>query len=676
MKHPDNKFPEANIHWREGLPVSREFDDVYFSRASGIAETRYVFLQQNRLPERWLENSRETFTIGETGFGTGLNFLTAASLWLQHRPGNTLHFVSAEKFPLSKADLEQSLQLWPELAELGDELLDQYPHAIAGVHRLKLAGGSVLLTLLYGDAAEMFSSLKGSDHPMFSRIGNPVIDAWFLDGFAPAKNPQMWTGELFQAIADLSDSGTTFSTFTAAGVVRRGMLAAGFATRKVEGFGDKREMLCGEMTEAPQKVVDQSQLQPAIFNASHQPPWYLLCRPAKPDAAIVIGGGIAGCATARALAERGIRVTLIERHKDLAQEGSGNPQGILYPKLSHKSSPLARFGLAALSNAIRFHRQHLNACGLLVLAEPGSNPDKFSKITQSHPESLVKLIGGETLQVIAGLELACEEALYFPELGWINPADVCESLVSHPAISLLRAEVASIRQNRLRHWHALDAKESVIASAEVMVIACATNTARFSQTAHLPLKAIRGQISTVPETTASSRLKTVICGEGYLAPAVNGHHTLGATYDLNNTDTGLREEDHHSNLRQLAATDPDLGEIFSGIDTGRISGRAAVRCTTPDYLPIAGPAPVLESYLEDYALLKKNARSHIPLLGRHWQGLYLNCGHGSRGMSYAPLCAELLASQICAEVPPMELDLRKVIHPGRFIIRDLKRNKI
>ncbi|MDX2463689.1 MAG: bifunctional tRNA (5-methylaminomethyl-2-thiouridine)(34)-methyltransferase MnmD/FAD-dependent 5-carboxymethylaminomethyl-2-thiouridine(34) oxidoreductase MnmC [Porticoccus sp.] len=697
--HPQKMFTEAQIEWDStGLPKAKLFNDVYFNSDGGIDESRYVFMTHNALSQRWNKMSGDSFTIGETGFGTGLNFLVAAKTWLEQSTQNnktdtaigTLHFVSVEKFPLSKTDLQRALRLWPELSELAEELIQLYPPPVAGIHRLHLANHRIILTLMYGEAQDMFSAIKSSDHPLFHRHNNPVIDAWFLDGFSPAKNPDMWSDALFQTMADLSQPHTTFSTFTAASSVRRGLEQVGFDVEKIQGFQNKREILCGKFTNITPQKTSEIDWTPAPFSSPYQSPWYLTPAIKKPETTIVIGGGIAGCATARALANRGIAVTLIERHKKVAQEGSGNPQGILYPKLSTSTSDLARFGTAALVNASRYYNNFLNdnksgkQCGVLVLPHSIQDKELFEQITQLFPSEFVQLLTTEQLDQQVGLPLTNKFGLFFPKLGWIKPPTVCQLLTEHPLITLQTAEVTGIRSEpksqkssnqQTNCWQALDETGGVIATAPVIVIACGFDSSKFSQTNHLPLKKIRGQITAMPATNKSGALKTVLCGEGYIAPAVDGVHTLGATYNLGETITTVRSEDHQANMQQLATTDTALAEKFDELDIDHLPGRAAFRCTTPDYLPVAGPAPKLDDYLQDYQLMRKNARAHIPIEGSTWQGLYINIGHGSRGLSYAPLCAELVASQICGEVPPMELDLQQSLHPGRFIIRDIKRNK-
>lgn len=226
--------PLLTLDWRDGLPYSSVFDDVYFSSDDGWAETHYVFMAGNQLPQRWQILANETFNIVETGFGTGLNFWCAVLAWLTHAPQQTqLHFTSLEKYPISLSDMRSAIALWSDLMPLAGHFLQQYAHINQGENRLLLADGRVKLDLWIGDVAKVMPQLT------------VPCDAWFLDGFAPAKNPDMWQPELFWHMARLSKTGATFATFTSAGAVRRSLQQAGFAVQKQAGFGRKREMLFG-----------------------------------------------------------------------------------------------------------------------------------------------------------------------------------------------------------------------------------------------------------------------------------------------------------------------------------------------------------------------------------------------------------------------------------------------
>ncbi len=230
----------ASLKWRDGTPYSDIFDDVYFSASDGLAESRYVFLQGNDLPARFA--SADHFTIGETGFGTGLNFLLSLAAWRESAPPAAhLHYLSVEKHPLSIADLRRVSRLWPALAAPAEELLSLYPPLLGGRHQLQLRDGRVTLTLLLGDALALLPDVQ------------TVVDAWYLDGFAPAKNPAMWSAGVLREVARLSRPGTSFATFTAAGAVRRELQAAGFTVHKRAGFGRKREMLAGQMKHTPSR---------------------------------------------------------------------------------------------------------------------------------------------------------------------------------------------------------------------------------------------------------------------------------------------------------------------------------------------------------------------------------------------------------------------------------------
>ena len=228
-----------HIEWRDGQPYATKFQDVYFSTDHGLQETEYVFLQGNALTQRWQNLAQQTFTIAETGFGTGLNFLCAAKLWLELAPKNAqLHFISTEKYPLSQADITQALALWPELSLISTPFMAEYTRALQSGTPLMLFESRIKLNLLIGDATLSLQALK---------LNNTSVDAWFLDGFSPAKNPEMWQQALFAQIAALSHTQSTFSTFTSAGHVRRGLITAGFAVQKKTGFGKKREMLTGSL---------------------------------------------------------------------------------------------------------------------------------------------------------------------------------------------------------------------------------------------------------------------------------------------------------------------------------------------------------------------------------------------------------------------------------------------
>ncbi len=220
----------------KGAPRSKEFDDVYFSAADGLAETRFVFLEKNNLPEAF--SGQERFTIFETGFGTGLNFLAAWTLFQEHREGEqSLHFISVEKYPLSGQEIEKYLQPFAdEFPEHLQKLIECYPERLSqGRHEIEL-GEAVHLSLIIGDVNEVMMEVADQ------------VDCWFLDGFKPSSNPEMWSEALFSNMARLSKTGASFATFTAAGFVKRGLRAAGFEVQKVRGFGTKRDMLIGQFS--------------------------------------------------------------------------------------------------------------------------------------------------------------------------------------------------------------------------------------------------------------------------------------------------------------------------------------------------------------------------------------------------------------------------------------------
>ncbi|PUA27217.1 MAG: bifunctional tRNA (5-methylaminomethyl-2-thiouridine)(34)-methyltransferase MnmD/FAD-dependent 5-carboxymethylaminomethyl-2-thiouridine(34) oxidoreductase MnmC [Cellvibrio sp. 79] len=670
----------AQLHWDEdGQPLSSVFGDVYFSRANGLEETRHVFLQHNQLAQRWQALPETTqFTIAETGFGSGLNFLAAWELWLATAPTSAqLHFVSVEKFPLTKDDLVRSLALWPQLQSLSQQLIDSYPCMIGeGFHRLSFMDGRIKLTLIINDAARGFLQLLTTTDPLYSAY-SPKVDAWFLDGFAPSKNPQMWSEDLFSCIHQLSKAGTTAATFSAAAIVKKGLKFAGFTLEKVAGFGRKREMLKASMAD---NNCDYFYPQPAYKSSSPFPsPWSINANPnihAKKQA-IIIGAGLAGCTSARALAERGWKIILLERNSAIASEASGNPQGVLYAKLSHKEEAQAEFNLASMQFAQAFYSSRWEnigeKSGVLQLAHCTSEQLLQTQLREkfSSANELVQFVSAPQASEIAGTPLDFD-AIHFPNAGWINPTKLCVQLVQHPLIQVITATNALDIERDDGNWYI---NNNPALRAPVVIIANARDAQHFKQIRHLPIKSIRGQITYLPATTASKKIKTVICSEGYIAPAKDGIHCTGATFNLKEESAELRIEDHQTNLENLHEPLKDLVDEWENQDKNLLGGRVAFRCTLPDYLPAVGPVADEISMLNNFAPLRKNARAFIQDTGKYLPGLYLNIGHGSRGLAYTPLCAEILAAHINNEPFPIANELVNALNPARFLIRDLIKNK-
>ncbi|WP_296127192.1 bifunctional tRNA (5-methylaminomethyl-2-thiouridine)(34)-methyltransferase MnmD/FAD-dependent 5-carboxymethylaminomethyl-2-thiouridine(34) oxidoreductase MnmC [Pseudomonas sp. Ga0074129] len=654
---PDNALPHARLEWDEqGQPLSSEFADVYFSNENALAETRYVFLANNQLTERFNAlTAHEQFVIGETGFGTGLNFLCAWQLFEQHAvAGARLHFVSVEKYPLSKADLQRALALWPELASYAEQLLAQYVALHPGFQRMVLAGGRIVLTLLIGDALELFGQLDAK------------IDAWFLDGFAPAKNPDMWTPELFAQLARLSHSDTTLGTFTSTGYVRRRLNDAGFKMKRVPGLGKKWEVLKGTFIGTADSAGK---------------PWFARPTPVTGErTALVIGAGLAGCATAASLAQRGWQVTLLERHHGIAQEASGNPQGVLYLKLSAHHTALSRLIVSGYGHTRRvlehLHKgQDWDNCGVLQLAFDAKEAQRQAQLATAFPADLLVELTQAEAEDKADIALT-SGGLFYPEAGWVNPPALCQWLSQQPSIDLQLHQQALELRRVDDQWHAWNG-EQLLASASVVILASAAEIKGFEQAAHLPLKRIRGQITRLPATATSRALSTVVCAEGYIAPVREDEHTLGASFDFNSDDLTLNSADHASNLQLLEEISPALSSSLNAaaLDHEHLQGRAAFRCTSPDYLPIVGPLADATAFADAYAVLSKDARQ-VPNITCPWlDGLYINSGHGSRGLITAPLSGELIAAWLNDEPLPVPVDVAQACHPNRFALRTLIRNK-
>jgi tRNA 5-methylaminomethyl-2-thiouridine biosynthesis bifunctional protein len=621
---------QSEVDWRNGQPVSLRFGDVYFSQASGIDETRFVFLAQNRLAERFVQvPPGGSFVVVETGFGTGLNFLCTWELWMRTAPSTArLHFVSTELYPLTRDEIARALALWPALGSSREALLAAYGPRAPGWDRRSFEGGRIVLTLLDGDVRETLPELQG------------LAEAWFLDGFSPARNPQMWEGALCQCVASRSRPGCTFATYTSAGSVRRALASAGFRVEKIKGFGPKREMLRGEL------IAQRSEQAPKQNRRQ----------------AIVIGGGLAGTAAASSLARRGWKVVLIERREGLAMQASGNPQGVLYARLSPHPIPLSQLILAGYRYTLGVLRERLpcdgvqwSDCGILQIAFDENEAKRLEGLAAlGWPSDLMHGVSPAQASELSGIPLS-RGGLFFPGGGWVNSPALCRALAAEPGVDVHTQRHALRLERSSTRWRVYEQSECIAESA-VVIVAGASSSTVFDQLAHLPLRTVRGQVTLLPATAESERLTTVLCGESYAAPARSGTHTAGATFARDASVDEATAADNAENLRQLGRLADSLYAALGGaaLDAGRLTGRAGQRCTSPDYLPMIGPVTDTE--------------------GQSLPGLYVSTAHGSRGLVTAPLGGEILAAYLEDEPAPLPKSLMEALLPGRFQARAARRS--
>lgn len=623
----------------DGTPYSALYDDVYHTAHGGLAQARHVFLAGNDLPSRWL--GRERFTILETGFGLGLNFLATWQAWRESHAQGPLHFISVEKHPFRCDDLAALLAAYPELAQLSASMLAQWPPLCPGFHRLHFDGGRVTLTLLLGDASSLLRHLVAQ------------ADALFLDGFAPAKNPDMWSPALLAAITRLCRPGATLATWSVAGDLRHTLENVGWTLERRPGFATKREMLCATLANA----------------VSPAPTFHAMPHGSDARRAIVIGAGLAGTAVGERLAARGWQVALFERHSRPAQEASGNPSGILLPHLAKDDALAARLSRACFLYALRRLRDlpgvRWSPCGVLQVARDGAH-EILQRATIEQlmpPAEFAEFLEREAAARLIGHAVA-HGGWWFPGGGWVSPGSVCEALFATAGEHLgarFATEVASLRQTE-GGWQAFAADGQLLAAAPHVILANAHAANRLLPAA-LPLTPIRGQVSYLPADAHQrvSFLHHVVCRGGYLTPPEAGTVCFGASFDSGDTDPAIRVADHAGNLQRL---DELLPGIADGLDAAQLAGRVGLRSAAPDRLPLVGQLPDTDAAATSAATLENLPRR---------AGLHALLGLSARGMVWAPLAAELLACQLDGEPLPFERDLVRAVDPARFHLRALRR---
>lgn len=680
MTKQHSVLKSAALRWQDATPVSASFDDFYFSTDNGLEESRYVFQEANQLPERFQNGQLEQpFIIGETGFGTGLNFISTWQSWLElEQPKRPLHFFSIEKYPLSKNDLAQALKNWPELDACIPVFLAAYPALVQGLHTLDFEQGQVRLSLLFDDVHEL-------SHHLFQ------ADTWFLDGFSPQKNPDMWTSELFEEIARHSKNGATFSTFTAASDIRKRLQHAGFHIQKRVGFGVKREMLCGEYhAVSPQTVQQKSHW--SLPNPDDR----VSLKNIKPSTdyatsydVAIIGAGLAGLATAYELSQQGLTVCLIDGESAPVQGASGQTQLAMYSKLPSEANKLFHFIIHALGDSFRFYSQLQNKCnaaelanfwhpsGLMQLAWNSKEQRKQQRFLENiHlPEEITCKIDSLTASRLSGLNITCD-ALWFEQAGWLNPVNYAQALLSYLQIDCRYHYSVNHLDYQLdtQHWclNRSDAQDRIYARS--VVIANANEAKRFAQCAHLPTKPLRGQVTSIKHE-ALQGTKTVVCGEGYLCPSHDQWHHFGATFDLKSQQALIKQSDAQENIYTLQKWLPGWLDNAT-VNEAQFQHSAGLRCTTPDYLPIVGPAPIADKMMSSFSKLREDANACRDQYGHYYPNLYINIGHGSKGLFTSPLAAKIIRHYICGGLASCSEDHRVMLSPSRFLIKHLAQRRI
>lgn len=383
--------------------------------------------------------------------------------------------------------------------------------------------------------------------------------------------------------------------------------------------------------------------------------------------AIIIGGGIAGCSTAYALAQRGHNVTLLERHATLGAEASGNPYAMLYPRLSG-NDVLSQFAFSGYIYSLTLFKilgltsHEFNPCGMLQLGFNTREMARIQKVALLYPKhETLRHVSQEQASQLAGIALS-HEALYFPQAGWIQPSALLRQLTQHKNINILTARQVVHLQYHRPAWHVTDNHNNDM-TADIVVIANANDAHHLLPESHLQTQAVRGQVSFLNATPSSQNLSCIICSDGYCSPAINGTHSLGATYSTTHTDLTPNDQDHATNLHALKTMSTTL---HLSLQKNITAGRASLRCVSADYFPLVGPL------LNAEALKKNPPRPSADTHTLPWlDGLYINVAHGSKGFTSAPLCAELLAGMICHEPMPIDETLIAPLNPNRFLLRAL-----
>ena len=571
---------------------------MYFSKLHAEEESDYVYIDGNDLVNRWKNlEPGSVFNVGELGFGAGVNFLTTLKRWKESSNLESwLNYYSIEGYPLSLQDLKKVHEKYPQLDSFSISLIENYPINCKGLQRIEFTKERASLTLSYCDVGESLSNLDQNTNS---------FDAWFLDGFSPDRNPEMWNKSILKQITELSQNGTTFSTFSSSQKVRMEIEKNGFTSEIVSGFKNKRHMLKGKYEEKKEKKGKKSK---KIIG--------------------IIGAGLAGCSLARILSSKGHEVTVIEKLSKYQKSKLSHQALVLYPRLSAYDSPYSQFCLQSFLYSTSFYEEigepHWNKTGVLVL--------DFNQETQKRHQSLLSVrndkeifipVNSKEASDLAGIQVD-KPGLFFPKAGWLDQIGICNAMLDDGNINFIEDE--EIKKIRKGVKFEILSQHNKYEFDQI----CLCNSFEIGRFLDLPgLKKKRGQTTAVKNNKTLNNLKLPICAKGYISPTKSEITILGSTYN-DKKDEEVLLEDHIDNIEKA--------RIISEVDMKILGGRVGFRATTSDRLPLVGQ-------VGDF---------------------YVHTGHGSRGSTSSPICSHFISDLICNDLPLLDLQVANALKPERF----------
>ncbi len=612
------------VDWRaDGVPRSERFDDIYHTETGAVAQSRHVFLGGCGLPEAW--RHRPQWVILETGFGLGLNFLTAWHAWRadQHRP-RLLHFVSIEAHPVAADDLIRAAAAYPDLVGLAEALAAQWHGLLPGLHRLAFDDGKVTLTLCVGDVQPMLRAQRFE------------ADSIYLDGFSPRCNPDMWSTHTFKQVARFAREGTGIATWTIARAVRDALAQSGFKVGKRIGLPPKRDCLTG--TFAPLWTVRRRDPLPVRIEL--------------PGHCAVIGAGLAGAAVAASLARRGWRVTVLDAGAGPATGASGLPVGLLAPHVSADDALLSRLTRAGI-RATEIELERLlesgvdwQCTGVLERRADGDTrvPVGWSADgpNESWPANAERL-RRSSLPVDAA-------ALWHARAAWVRPRQLVQAWLKHPAITVVYGVQATRLARHGNAWRLFGANGDTLTQADRVVIAGGIDSRALAPA--LPLQPVRGQVAWGYARHDADLPDVPINGDGHLIArvplsndsAADSLWLAGATFDRDSVDPTPHATDTESNRERLLRLHPGAA---AALDFDAANAWVGIRCASSDRRPLVGP-------LDDSV----------------YPGVWVSTAMGSRGLTFAALSAELIAAHWHGEPLPLQATLARALGTQRLATPD------